>query len=106
MDKCYECGEEAVPRTTRTCNACGTCNNDILAACPGHYAWKGWDKKPPEKKVEADKQAEGRKLLQEFETMRLKAYSNVSLKRPLSEGEYKEMMAIAKELGFPVGVKL
>ena len=41
-------------------------------------------------------------IMDVFQLMRLKAYSNVSLKRPLTPSEYGEMRGIAKELGFPV----
>jgi hypothetical protein len=51
------------------------------------------------------KKNQAKATMDDFQMMRLKAYSNISLKRPLSPEEYTEMMAIAKELGFPVGPK-
>ena len=45
---------------------------------------------------------EGQKLMQEFEAMKsmaeLKALSNVSLERPLSEDEFKRMMELKKKV--------
>lgn len=48
------------------------------------------------------KENQAKELIDAFQLIRLKAYSNVSLKRPLNPSEYSEMMGIAKELGFPV----
>lgn len=49
-----------------------------------------------------DYRAEAKKLLQDFERMRdmaeIKALSNVSLERPLSDTEYNRMMALKKSL--------
>lgn len=36
--------------------------------------------------------------MREFQTMRLTAYQNVSLKRPLTDSEFNEMKKLAKEL--------
>ncbi len=38
-------------------------------------------------------------IMREFQLMKAKAYSNLSLKRPLTDSEFKEYKAIMGELG-------